>query len=169
MFNNTRAPRLFAQRQYSQPMYQTIGSYWAYERQCCFTPDANVLELDDRFLLEVALPGVVLDDVDLKSEQHSIVVRAKRLPAPFEEDAIAHIQEMPFANLIRTFEFNMPILPEQVEARMDRGILYISVPKLEVAHRIHVAAGAIDSRISGMKTQVGNAGENIRQTVKSGK
>jgi HSP20 family molecular chaperone IbpA len=105
-------------------------------------------------LVEVALPGVVLDDVEIKAEEHFLTIQAKRLPVAFEEDALIHIQEMPFSYLLREFEFFAPIVTEQIEARMDRGILYISVPKLEVTHRIPVSAGMIESRLPGLKTQI---------------
>jgi HSP20 family protein len=143
-------------------MRSYINGQWECARQNSYTPEANILELDDRFLLEIALPGVVLDDVELKAEEFFIVIRAKRLPAPFEEEAIVHAQEMPYAFLIRNFEFDMPILAEQVEARMDRGILYISVPKLEIAHRIPVSAGSIESRLPGFKTHVVSKNEPVR-------
>lgn len=162
MFLNTRTHRQFANQSF---MNSLINSHWEYGRQFCCTPEANILELDDRFLLEIALPGVVLDDVELKAEEYFIVIRAKRLPAPFEEEAIVHTQEMPYAYLVRNFEFNMPILAEQVEARMDRGILYISVPKLEIAHRIPVSAGSIETRLPGMKTHVVSKTE-VRHTGK---
>jgi len=43
--------------------------------------------------------------------------------------------------LVRHFEFETPIILEHIEARMDRGILFVSVPKVEAALRIPVSAG----------------------------
>jgi len=141
-------------RPIARPYFQSSinSEYW--DSHYCYTPEANVLELDDRYLLEVALPGVVLDDVELKSEQDFITIQAKRLPALFEESALIHMQEMPYANLVRHFQFNTPIFSEQVEARMDRGILYVSVPKMEIARRVPVSHGTLEGRLGGMKTQV---------------
>jgi HSP20 family molecular chaperone IbpA len=161
-FNNGSRP-------IARPFFQSQISSQYWNSNFCCAPEANVLELDDRYLIEVALPGVVLDDVEIKSEQNFITIQAKRLPALFEENAIIHIEEMPFTNLVRHFEFNLPIIAEQVEARMDRGILYVSVPKLEIAHRIPVAHGTIDTRMQGMKTQVGNktqvSGQQAKETL----
>jgi HSP20 family protein len=151
---NNRTFQTNGNRPIARPFFQSPITSEFWNSHYCYTPEANVLELDDRYLLEVALPGVVLDDVELKSEQNFITIQAKRLPAVFEEQALVHMQEMPYANLVRHFEFNTPIFSEQVEARMDRGILYVSVPKMEIAHRIPVSHGTIEGRLGGMKTQV---------------
>lgn len=165
MFYNPRSTRHLS-RPFAQTSFQNGYNGWSYQPQHYCTPEANVLELDDRFLLEVSLPGVVLDDVELKAEEHYIVVRAKRLPSPFEEEAIVHSQEMPFTYLIRTFEFHMPLFCEQVEARMDRGILYVSVPKMEIAHRIPVLAGPVEHHLPGLKSTVIGKNETVRQQAK---
>ncbi len=128
------------------------------------TPMADVLEMDDQFLLEIALPGVVLDDVELKIEGNYLVVIAKRTPAMFEERALVLRKEMPAGYLVREFEFDTEIIAEQIEARFDRGILYISVPKLEIAHRIPVSAGTIESHIPTVKTRINKTNETLRSS-----
>ncbi len=127
------------------------------------TPMADVLEMDDQFLLEIALPGVVLDDVELKVEGDYLTVIAKRTPAMFEERAMILRKEMPSGYLVREFEFDTEIIAEQIEARFDRGILYISVPKLEIAHRIPVSAGTIESHLPTVKTRINKTNEVLRQ------
>lgn len=126
------------------------------------TPEADVLELDDQFLLEIALPGVVVDDIELKVEDNIITVIAKRTPAMFEEKAAIVRKELPAGYLVRHFEFDLEILPEQIDARMDRGILFVSVPKVESALRIPVSAGSIEGHLPGMKTRVSGKSESIR-------
>ena len=51
-------------------------------------PCADVLELDNEFVLELALPGVVLDDIEIKVEGRYLTVIAKRIPTMFEEKAL---------------------------------------------------------------------------------
>lgn len=133
---------------------------WGTTQRLGYTaPEADVLELDDQYLLEIALPGVVLDDIELKVEENIITVIAKRTPAMFEEKAAVISKELPCGYLVRHFEFETEILHEQIEARMDRGILFVHVPKVEVALRIPVSAGSIESHFPGMKTRVGSKSE----------
>ncbi len=121
---------------------------------------ADILELDEQFIIELALPGVVLDDVQLKIEENILSVTAKRTPTLFEERATILQKELPSSYLLRQFEFDTEIIAEQVEARLDRGILYISIPKVEAALRIPVSAGIIESHVPNTaKTRVSSKHE----------
>jgi HSP20 family protein len=122
-------------------------------------PPTDILELDDQFVLEIALPGVVLDDIELKVEENVLTLIAKRTPNMVEERATLVRKEMPCGYFVRHFEFEAPIYNEHIEARMDRGILFISLPKVEVATRIPVSHGSIESHIPGLKTRVGSKNE----------
>ncbi|MBI4533115.1 MAG: Hsp20/alpha crystallin family protein [Candidatus Melainabacteria bacterium] len=139
-----------------------VQTAWGWTNVGYAVPEADVLELDEQYLLEIALPGVVLDDIELKAEENCITVIAKRTPAMFEEKAAIIRKELPSGYLVRQFEFEHLIAHEQVEARMDRGILFVSIPKVEVAVRIPVSAGAIDTHMPGMKTRVTGKSETLR-------
>jgi len=134
----------------------TCASNWSHA-----TPETDILELDDQFVLEIALPGVVLDDVEIKVEYNQLTVVAKRTPVLFEEKAAVLRKELPAGYLVREFEFETEILPEHIEARMDRGILFVSIPKVESALRIPVSAGTIEGHLPGLKTRVQKQ-ENMR-------
>lgn len=134
----------------------TFGSEmttWNWQHANYSTPETDVLELDDQYLLEIALPGVTLDDVELKIEENLLTLVAKRTPSLFEERAEYLQKELP-CYLVREFYFEQEILSEQIEARLDRGILFISIPKVEIAHRIPVSVGTMDMHLPGMKTRV---------------
>lgn len=131
---------------------------WMYS-----TPETDILELDDAFVLEIALPGVVLDDVELKVEFNTLTVVAKRTPVMFEERGTILRKELPAGYLVREFEFEAEILVEQIEARMERGILFVSIPKVEQAIRIPVSAGSLEHQFQGLKTRV-QKNETIRSS-----
>jgi HSP20 family protein len=148
------------QNQYGLNQFEyPFGLGWTHNQLTSCTPHADVLEMDDQYIIEVALPGVVLDDVELKVEENLLTVVAKRTPVMFEERAAVIRKELP-AYLVRHFEFESIIIHDRIEARLDRGILYISVPKLETAMRVPVSAGTFETRIPSMKTRVGGREEN---------
>jgi HSP20 family molecular chaperone IbpA len=155
---------------FSQPFQSAFPTTpWGQHQVPCCTPETDILELDDQYLLEIALPGVVLDDIELKAEEDCITVVAKRTPAMFEERAAFVRRELP-VYLVRQFQFECPILHDQVEARMDRGILFVSVPKLEIALRVPVSAGSIEGHLQGVRTRVGSGNVNPKsETIRSGK
>ena len=134
--------------------FETMNTWQAQQHLGYATPEADILELDDQYILELALPGVVLDDVEIKVEENTLTVVAKRTPAMFEEKASFIRKELPSGYLVREFEFETEILHDQIEARLDRGMLFISVPKLEAALRIHVTAGSLEGHLPSMKTRV---------------
>jgi HSP20 family molecular chaperone IbpA len=113
-------------------------------------PCADVLELDNEFVLELALPGVVLDDIEIKIEGRFLTVIAKRTPTLFEEKALYIRRELHHNVMVREFEFEAEILVDSIEARLDRGILFISLPKVEAALRIPVSAGSIEGLVHGL-------------------
>lgn len=155
-------PRFFQQRGFE------YNSNWGWQQQCSSSyasPETDVLELDDQIILEIALPGVVLDDVELKVEENTLTVIAKRTPAMFEERAHVLRKELPAGYLVREFEFETEIMHEQIEARLDRGILFVSIPKVEATLRIPVSAGNIESHLPGMKTRL-NKSESTMRTGK---
>ena len=117
---------------------------------------ADVLELDEQFILELALPGVNLDDIELKVEGNILTVWARRMPTMFEERATYITRELPTTYMVREFEFHTEILVANIEARLERGLLYISVPKAEIAHRIPVSVGMLEGHYNNnLKTRVG--------------
>ena len=128
----------------------------------CTTAPADILELDEQFIIEVALPGVVLDDVQLKIEENVLSITAKRTPTLFEERATVLQKELPAVYLLRQFEFDTEIICEQIDARLDRGILYISVPKVEAAFRVPVSHGMIESHVpNAPKTRVASSKHEV--------
>lgn len=142
----------------------TFGSEltnWNWQQHVNYSaPETDVLELDEQYLLEIALPGVTLDDVELKIEDNLLTMIAKRTPSLFEERAQYLQKELP-CFLVREFYFEQEIIHDQIEARLDRGILFISIPKMEVATRIPVSVGTMDMHLPGLKTR--------KETVRSGK
>ena len=133
---------------------------WNGVSSCHMTAPADILELDEQFIIEVALPGVVLDDVQLKIEENVLSITAKRTPTLFEERAVVLQKELPSVYLLRQFEFDTEIVAEQIDARLDRGILYISVPKVEAALRVPVSSGMIESHVpNAPKTRVSSKHE----------
>jgi HSP20 family molecular chaperone IbpA len=160
----------FQQNRYGlQNEYMTGNWGWnnnSFNSQSTAQPCTDILELDDQYILEIALPGVVLDDVELKVEENLLTVIAKRTPNMFEERAQMLRKEMPCGYLVRHFEFETAIIHEHIEARMDRGILFVSIPKVEAALRIPVSAGSIDSHIPGLKTRVTHKNDVLRSQQK---
>jgi len=156
--------RPYAQRYFNRLHQFETPTSWDCQSWQYATPETDVLELDEQYILEIALPGVVLDDVELKIEENTLIVVAKRTPTMFEEKAAILRKELPGGYLVREFEFEMEIMHEHIEARLDRGILFISVPKVEAALRIPVSAGSLEGHLPGMKTRINSKEQHVRSS-----
>lgn len=87
------------------------------------TPPVDVFENDEAFLIRADLPGVTSDDVDVRFEQESLRIEAKR-DVPGESDAHWGY------DFRRAFKLS-GIDQGRITAEMKNGVLTLSLPKAE--------------------------------------
>ena len=103
-----------------------------------WTPLADISETDDAYLVEVELPGVNKDQVNVDVNDRELVITGE-IAEPQEEEGQA---APPPGSPHRRFEFRttLPgdIDPQGVSASLSDGILTVRVPKSEAAKPRHV-------------------------------
>ena len=86
----------------------------------------NVSETDELFSLEIAVPGLKKEEIDLKIEDETLIISAKK-----EETKENYTRrEFNFNNFERRFQLNETIDAENINANFEDGILNIVLPKL---------------------------------------
>ena len=85
------------------------------------TPPVDVLENDEAFLVRADLPGVTGDNVDIKFEQDTLRIEAKR-PAASDGQRSYDYR--------RTFKLS-GIDESKITAKMSDGVLSLTLPKAE--------------------------------------
>ncbi len=98
-----------------------------------FTPLADVEETDDAYVVEIELPGVRKSDVDIELTGAHLTVTGERKAR--ERSGILRRRE----RVVGRFRYEVA-LPGEVEedgvsARLDDGVLTVTVPKAERARR----------------------------------
>ncbi|MFG0320041.1 MAG: Hsp20/alpha crystallin family protein [Planctomycetota bacterium JB042] len=93
-------------------------------------PATDMLEFDDRLELHLDLPGVAREDLEVKFEQGRLMVRAERTDAG---ETLTH-REFGSARYRRAFALPDGYDAEEIEARLENGVLTLVVPKA-AAHR----------------------------------
>lgn len=88
-------------------------------------PPADVYEDEKRYVVEVELPGVPLEDVEVTAEGHLLRVQGERKPAPSTDDECVHRMERYFGPFLREFSFPEEIDTTAVEASLENGLLTI--------------------------------------------
>lgn len=92
-----------------------------------FTPNAEYYEVENGFVLEVELPGVKKEDLDVQVEKNIITVKATRAR---KDEKITYERSFRLADDIDT---------DNIKAALENGIL-----KFELAKRTQAAARKID-------------------------
>jgi HSP20 family protein len=92
-------------------------------------PAASVLEHGDGYLLQVEMPGVNKEGLDLSTEGNELTITGRR-SLPTIEGAVIH-RESRRENFRRTFEIDPSIDVNKINAKIDQGLLTVTLPKAE--------------------------------------
>jgi HSP20 family protein len=109
-----------------------------------FVPAVDVYEDADKLVLKLEIPGVKTEDLDIRLENQTLLIKGER---KFESDEKAenfHRIERRFGSFVRSFTLPQTVSTEGVTATSDAGVLTISLAKKAEAQpkQIKVNVGA---------------------------
>jgi HSP20 family protein len=93
------------------------------------SPEVNIYETQDGYVLEAEMPGVSKDGLEITLEGTEITITGHRRVAPLPGEALFH--ESHDLDYRRVFELDPAIDTAKVSARVDQGVLTLSLPKSE--------------------------------------
>jgi HSP20 family protein len=99
------------------------------------SPRVDVAETDKGLEVTAELPGIEPKDVAIEIEAGVLTLRAERSSERREEDKDKrwHLVERQAGTYLRRFALPFDAEPEKVEARFDKGVLHIAIPRPEQA------------------------------------
>jgi HSP20 family protein len=93
-----------------------------------WNPAVDIREDNDVFIIEVDLPGVDTEEVQILVEGEILAIEGQRQLG--QCDAITtHLCERPDGRFSRTFEFEGDLEDRDIESRWQNGVLTVTVPK----------------------------------------
>jgi len=95
-----------------------------------FLPRVDVLETQDAYKVNVALPGFKKDDIQVKIEEQILTISGERKQVK-EENTTYHRVETRFGMFERSFKLGNKADAEKVDAKFEDGILNITISKKE--------------------------------------
>lgn len=104
-------------------------------------PAINVKETDEAYVVEVAAPGLRKEDFFVNiNDEGNLVVKMERNEQEKQEDEKAHYlrREFSYTKYEQTLILPDDVDKEKIAAKVNDGILTVSLPKLEAA-RVKVA------------------------------
>jgi len=96
------------------------------KRSAKFSPDVDVIESEDGWLLVLDLPGVPKQGLKLSVEGSRLTVSGTKPPRPAGRAKIAERAVGPFK---REFLLPFQVSPTGIKASFDNGVLEITVPR----------------------------------------
>ena len=93
------------------------------------TPPTNIREVKDAFILEVEMPGVSKEGLDVTVEGNDLIILGRRSDPPLE--GVPVIRESRPIAYRRLFELDPSIDTGKMVAKIDQGILTLTMPKAE--------------------------------------
>lgn len=96
------------------------------------TVHANLYETPEEFILQLPMPGVNPEDVEITAQQDTINIRWETKLTP-PENAKVHWSGFQAGQFQEAFTLPQPINSDKVDARYEKGILLLHLPKAESA------------------------------------
>jgi len=88
----------------------------------------DIYETDDSYMVKAFVPGVTAENLDITTQQRTVTIRAEQ-PTESHDNVRYYIRERPSGSWLRSFELPMPIDAEHIEAKLEAGVLILTVPK----------------------------------------
>ncbi len=108
-------------------------------------PPMNVVETENGYEVDVLLPGVKPEDVEVTVEQNTLTIKGKYSHRSEEEGKSRDWlrQEISSGSFQRSITFPKPIDPNNIRATFENGVLTLKVPINETsrARRIEIGRG----------------------------
>ncbi len=93
-----------------------------------FIPRADVWETEKEYVIQVMVPGVSKEDINIEFTDGILTVSGER-SVPNEEGIKFHLLETPYGKYERAFRIPENVEGEKISAEYSNGILKLVVPK----------------------------------------
>jgi HSP20 family protein len=102
-----------------------------------YSPRVDIVETTDAYFMYAFMPGVRPDDVSLHCKDGQLVLHGRCFPRGAGK-RIVH-QEYGVGDFYRTFTLTELIDQSKIDAKLDNGVLSITLPKTESAKPRRIA------------------------------
>jgi HSP20 family protein len=99
------------------------------QREQFVAPAASVIESGDGYTLQVEMPGVNKGGLEISVENNELTITGHR-SLPSIDGTILHRESRP-ENFRRSFELDPSINTGKISAKIDQGVVTLTLPKAE--------------------------------------
>lgn len=103
-------------------------------------PAVNLLETENDYKVEVAVPGMNKENFEVKLDNDVLVISGKKEESKEDKKENYMKREFRYSSFQRSFHLPSGVVDsEKIEANYKDGILHITIPKKEEARKEHQA------------------------------
>ena len=99
------------------------------QREQLVAPVSSLAEDGERYILQVEMPGVNKEGLEISVENNELTILGHR-SLPTIEGTLIHRESRP-NNFRRTFELDPSIDTAKITAKIDQGVVTLTLPKAE--------------------------------------
>jgi HSP20 family protein len=110
-------------------MNTTVRESDARQTEQFVAPSASVIENGDGYLLQVEMPGVNKEGLEISTQGNELIITGRR-SLPTVQGTLLHCESRR-ENFQRTFELDPSIDVNKIDARIEQGLLTVTLPKAE--------------------------------------
>jgi HSP20 family protein len=99
------------------------------EKIAYVTPPASVRDTNDGYIVNIEMPGVAKDGVEITFESPTLTVTGRRAPAAMPGELL--YRETREGDYRREFELDPSIDTARITAKVEQGVLTLTLPKSE--------------------------------------
>ena len=100
------------------------------EKELAFTPVVNTREADDAYYIEVELPGVKKEDINIDVDDNTLTISGERKIKDEHKDDNFYKVESVYGKFERSFSLPENADTDKIEASSKNGVLEIKIPKV---------------------------------------
>lgn len=100
-------------------------------RQNAFSPSIDISETDKQYMIDVEVPGMRKEDIDLNIENNTLTISGERKFEKKEDNKQYHRVESHYGSFSRSFTLPENVKVDSISASYNNGILNITVDKSE--------------------------------------
>lgn len=92
-------------------------------------PSANVKELEDRFEVELAIPGFDKKEVSIELNDSVLTISSERSDEHEEKEGHYSRREFQYSSFSRSFRLPDNVKEDDINAKFKNGVLLVEIPK----------------------------------------
>jgi HSP20 family protein len=113
-----------------------MDDVYANDNGHVWTPTLDAWETEHAFVVQLDLPGLTSEQVELTFDRNTLTVQGKRLatlPATDKGEVRVFLNERAAGEFTRSLRFPQYVEATRIEASFVNGVLTVTVPKAETA------------------------------------